>query len=138
MNETQAYRLFVKQFEPSFSAKLHGNKFQSGLPDLIFAKDGKHAFMEFKIVTGDSLPWSKCRLGQHLTMMQMLKAGMPVWYIVYSLKTEAFYAISPEEVSEGARCDLTRGTKISSVRVLLELLRSTGQAGVPEVSGTHQ
>jgi len=128
MNETECYKLFIKKLDPEFCSKLHGNQFQSGLPDLIFAKEGKHWFLEFKIVSGESLPWSKCRLGQHLTMRQMWKANMPVWYVVYSTKTEEFYALSPEEVQEGRSTKLDNGRKIGSMRILL---------GLPTCNDTH-
>ena len=108
MNETQAYRMFIKNYCPDFHAKLHGNQYQCGLPDLIFAKGGKHAFFEFKMVDGMTLPWSKCRLMQHLTMLKMQKANIPVWYVAYSKKTESFWAIAPSEVTEKQSTKLER------------------------------
>jgi hypothetical protein len=105
MNETEAYRKF-KAGKPGFWKKLHGNKYQSGMPDIIWIYNGYTDWMEFKIVDGTTLPWSKMRLQQHLTMMSMFNAGANVYYVVWSREKECFYRIQPDWVVEETTTNL--------------------------------
>jgi hypothetical protein len=101
VNETQAIALFRRQYSGGFWQKLHGGRYQSNLPDILWIKDGITRFLEFKIVDGDVLPWAKCRLGQHLTMRKMLSEGATVGYVVYSCRQKGFFWVSPLRVVEG-------------------------------------
>lgn len=100
MTETQAIELFKKKM-PGIFFKLHGNMFQSSLPDIIWINEGVTKFLEFKIVSGLTLGWAKCRLAQHLTMMKMLGAGADVSYCVFSKTKGRFYRVPVTEVHEG-------------------------------------
>jgi hypothetical protein len=106
MNETAAAVLFRRRHPEGFWKKLHGGKFQRDLPDILWGYRGGVQFLEFKIIDKDILPWSKCRLGQHLTMIQMMKEGMDVKYICYSKEYRSFFIIPPDQVYEGGSTKL--------------------------------
>lgn len=101
MNETAAIQKFKKDHPEGVYYKLHGGRFQSTLPDILWIKNGLVQFLEFKVVDGDFLPWAKCRLGQYLTMIKMRDNNAEVWYVVWSKKRKQFYKFPPEIVVEG-------------------------------------
>jgi hypothetical protein len=107
MNETDAYRKFSKEHKGWFK-KLHGNKFQAGLPDVIWlCKGSEPKFLEFKICDRPKVPWSKFRLNQHLTMLQMVAESADVFYVIYVKSEGRFLFVRPEEVIEEKGVDLT-------------------------------
>jgi hypothetical protein len=106
MNETQAISLFRKMHPEALMIKLHGNRFQANLPDILLLRDGKVSFLEFKVIDAAHLAWSKLRLGQHTMMLQMQKYGADVWYVVWSKKGKIFTWVRPEHVKEGESLDL--------------------------------
>lgn len=105
MNETQAYRKFQTSHAGWFR-KLHGNRYQSGLPDIIWIDRGVVRFLEFKVSDGPKVPWKKFRLNQHLTMLQMAKHGANVKYVIYIKETGTFHMVDPQQVTEEKGVDL--------------------------------
>ena len=88
--------------------KFHGGRFQSDLPDtMVVGRGGEIRLIEFKIVDGMTLPWAKCRLGQHLMMLGLEKRHVDVWYWVWSREASAFYAIPPNFICEGETFDFS-------------------------------
>lgn len=106
MNETDAYTRFKKS-RPGWFKKLHGNRYQSGLPDIIWIHEGVTRFLEFKISDGLVVPWRKFRLNQHLTMREMSSHGAKVFYVIFVRENEKFYAVNPTAVVEEKGIDLS-------------------------------
>lgn len=106
MNETQAIAKFKRKFPGDLFYKLHGGRYQSSLPDIIWIRDNRAYFVEFKVVDNMALHWSKCRLAQDLTLKQMRKKYDDVFYVVYSKRNDAFYRVNPEDVEEDKGVDV--------------------------------
>jgi len=107
-NETAALKAWKARNEKYWSLKLHGGRFQSAMPDVIaIGPKGDVWFLEFKCVSGVTLPWSKCRLDQHLMLKQLKARGTNCYYVVWSEKKQEFFYINPDEVREGETLELT-------------------------------
>lgn len=102
MNETEAIALWRRMHSKDVILKIHGGRFQSCLPDLIHVsgRDGAVAFLEVKSVPGTTLPWSKCRLDQHLMLQKLARTGAEARYLVWSNGHKAFYLVDPMKVVE--------------------------------------
>lgn len=102
MNETQAIAVWRKKYPADVILKLHGGRFQASLPDLIhITSTGQVNFLEVKSVSGLTLPWSKCRLDQHLMLRKIRKTGASALYLVWSNASERFYLVDPMGMAEG-------------------------------------
>lgn len=116
MTETQVIAKFRKTVgKDGVVYKLHGNQFQASLPDVLWIHHDITTCLEFKVVDGTTLPWSKCRLDQHLRLLEIRKHTRYAYYAVYSKKTDTLVFLNPEFVKEGFSCDLSSGYVVTLV-----------------------
>lgn len=115
MTETEAIAKWRKKHPKDLVIKLHGGRFQSALPDVIqIAGNGSGEILmyEVKSVSGTTLPWSKCRLDQHLMLQKLARMNAPAFYLVWSNQMECFYIVEPLQVKEGESYHLSGAHKV--------------------------
>ncbi len=100
-NETAAQNAWRNHHPQYMTIKLHGGRFQSALPDVMaIGTKGDVWFLEFKCVSGVTLPWSKCRLDQHLMLKRLKSRGTNAYYVVWSEAKQDYFYINPDNVIE--------------------------------------